>query len=111
MSDPTIPGTVLHDLAAEVEIPQNGTLSRVLYKDDHIRLVVFAFDREQELTDHTAGVPVTIHVVSGSLELSMGGTESVIGPKSWVHIPAGLTHAVKAVEPSVMVLTLLKGVS
>ena len=50
-------GTVLSDLTDAVAIPDNGTLSRVLYADEHIRLVVFGFDRGQELTDHTAGVP------------------------------------------------------
>ena len=101
-------GTVLRDLAAEVEIPDNGTLSRVLYKDEHIRLVVFAFDKGQELTDHTAGVPVTIHVVRGRLALTLGDEAEEIGPGSWVHIPAGLTHALTALEPSVMALTLLR---
>ncbi|MCP4303810.1 MAG: cupin [bacterium] len=99
---------MLTDLAAEVEIPANGTLSRVVYKDDNIRLVAFAFDTGQELTDHTAGVPAIVQVVSGQLEISLDGTVSTIGPKSWVHMPAGLTHAVRALEPSVMVLTLLK---
>ncbi|MDX2343291.1 MAG: cupin domain-containing protein [Acidimicrobiia bacterium] len=103
-----ITGTVLSDLTAEVEIPENGTLSRVLYKDDNVRLVAFAFDTGQELTDHTAGVPALIQVVSGRFELSLDGELSEIGPKSWVHMDAGLTHAVKALEPSVMVLTLLK---
>ncbi len=101
-------GTVLSDLTDAVAIPDNGTLSRVLYKDEHIRLVVFGFDRGQELTDHTAGVPVTIHVVRGLIELTMGGRTAKIGPTSWAQIPAGLAHAVRAVEPSVMVLTLLR---
>ncbi len=101
-------GTFLADLAAEVEIPANGTLSRVVYKDEHVRLVVFAFDTGQELTDHTAGVPAIVQVVSGRLEISLNSEVAEIGPTSWVHMEAGLTHAVKALEPSVMVLTLLK---
>ncbi|MDJ0953910.1 MAG: cupin domain-containing protein [Acidimicrobiia bacterium] len=101
-------GTVLSDLTDAVAIPDNGTLSRVLYADEHIRLVVFGFDRGQELTDHTAGVPVTIHVVRGLIELTMGDQTHEVGPTSWAQIPAGLAHAVKAVEPSVMVLTLLR---
>jgi quercetin dioxygenase-like cupin family protein len=101
-------GTVISDILAEVQIPKDGTLSRVLYKDDYIRLVAFAFDRGQELTDHTAGVPVTIHVVTGRLQVTIGQDAAEIGPKSWVQIPAGMTHAVEAIEPSVMVLTLLK---
>lgn len=103
--------TILTDLTASVEIPKDGTLSRVLYKDDHIRLVVFAFDTGQELTDHTAGVPVTIQLVSGRMELTAGDDRSEIDGKAWVQIPAGMTHAVKALEPTVMVLTLLKGAS
>ncbi len=101
-------GTILHDLRAAVEIPEDGTISRVLYKDDNIRLVVFGFDRGQELTDHTAGAPVILHLVEGRLEVTLGSESSEVGPESWVHIPAGLTHAVKALEPSVMVLTLLR---
>ena len=109
--DSPITSTVLADLTTSVEIPKEGTLSRVLYKDDHIRLVVFAFDTGQELTDHTAGVPITIHLVSGRMELTAGNDHSEIDNKAWVHIPAGMTHAVTALEPTIMVLTLLKGTS
>ena len=52
--------TVIADLAAELEIPQDGTLSRVLYKDDNIRLVLFGFDTDQELTEHTASMPAIL---------------------------------------------------
>lgn len=102
-------GTILPDLIGAVQVPENGTLSRVLYKDEHLRLVVFAFDQGQELTDHTAGVPVTIHLVKGRIKITLGDEASTIGPEAWVLIPAGLTHAVQALEPTVMVLTLLKG--
>lgn len=106
--EPKPTGTILADLTAAVEIPVNGTLSRVLYKDDHVRLVVFAFDKGQELTDHTAGVPAIIQVVSGLIEISLDNESTEIGPTAWVHMEAGLTHAVKALEPSVMLLTLLR---
>ncbi len=102
-------GTILNDVAQLIEVPDNGTLSRVVYKDDFIRVVGFGFDTGQELTDHTAGVPVTIQVVSGTLDITMAGRTEEIGPGSWVQIPAGLSHAVRAQEPSVMLLTLLRG--
>ena len=99
--------TIIADLAAEVEVPKDGTLSRVLYRDDRIRVVAFAFDAGQELTDHTAAKPATIEVVSGRLHLTLGGEQVEVGPGSWVHMPARLPHAVRALEPSVMLLTLL----
>ena len=106
--DAEVPPTVLSDILAEVEIPENGTLSRVLYKDDQVRMVAFAFDTGQELTDHTAGVAAIVQVVSGRFELSLDGDITEVDHRSWVHMPAHLPHAVRALEPSVMVLTLLK---
>lgn len=99
--------TVIADLAAEVEIPQDGTLSRVLYTDDQIRVVVFAFDAGQELTEHTAAVPAVIQVVAGRVRLTLGADELTAGPGAWVHLPARLPHSVEALEQSVMLLTML----
>ena len=99
--------TVFTDIAAEVEIPQDGTLSRVLYKDERIRLVVFAFDAGQELTEHTASVPAVIQVVRGRFDLTLGDEEVTADPSTWIRMPANLPHSVRAVEPSVMLLTML----
>jgi quercetin dioxygenase-like cupin family protein len=99
--------SVLLDIAGEVEIPAAGTLSRVLYRDDQIRLVAFAFDEGQELTDHTAAKPAIVQVVSGRIRLDLAGDPVELGPGGWVHMAAHLTHAVYALEPTVMLLTLL----
>lgn len=100
--------TVFADLAAEVEIPTEGTLSRVLYKDDSVRVVVFAFDAGQELTEHSTPLPAIIQVVSGRLELDLGGEHVDAGTGVWVHMPPSLPHGVRAVEPSIMLLTMMK---
>ena len=100
--------TVFLDLAREVEIPEEGTLTRVLYRDDQIRVVVFAFDEGQELTDHTAAVPALVQVVSGRIRLDLDGDPVELEPGSWVRMEANLIHAVLALEPSVMLLTLLR---
>lgn len=100
--------TVFLDVAAQVEIPEEGTLTRVLYRDDQIRVVVFAFDEGQELTDHTAAVPALVQVISGRIRLDLDGAPVELEPGSWVRMEANLTHAVSALEPSVMLLTLLR---
>jgi quercetin dioxygenase-like cupin family protein len=99
--------TTFTDIAAEVEIPSDGTLSRVLYKDGSIRLVVFAFDTDQELTEHTASRPALVQVVRGRLHLTLGGHTMIAEPGAWIRMPAKLPHSVRALEPSVMLLTLL----
>ena len=44
---------VVQDLLKEVEIPPNGTLSRTLYRDDNVKIVLFGFAGGQELSQHT----------------------------------------------------------
>jgi len=101
--------TVFTDLAAEVEIPAEGTLSRVLYKDNRVRVVIFAFDTGQELTEHTASVAAVVQVVKGRLRLTLGDETVEVGPGSWVHMPPHLGHSVQTLEPSVMLLSMLRG--
>ncbi|HEY8451470.1 MAG: cupin domain-containing protein [Micromonosporaceae bacterium] len=103
------PPTVIDDLTAQLEVPADGTLSRVLYRDDRIRVVGFAFAAGEELTEHTSGLPVVIQVVRGRLDLTLDGRTTSVTPTSWVHLPARVPHSVRAVEPSVMLLTVLPG--
>jgi quercetin dioxygenase-like cupin family protein len=99
------------DLRSEVEVPTNGILSRVLHENPQLRLVAFAFDTGQQLTDHAASRPAVIQVIEGQFELTLGDETVTAGPRSWALLPAGLEHSVTALEPSVLLLTLLGGSS
>ncbi|WAZ26391.1 cupin domain-containing protein [Streptomyces cinnabarinus] len=99
--------TVLTDLVAELTVPEDGTLSRVLYRDDRLRVIGFAFAAGQELTEHTSALPVVIQVVQGHLDLVLGDVKTEATPGTWIHLPARLPHSVHASEPSVMLLTML----
>ncbi|MFI2433542.1 cupin domain-containing protein [Streptomyces sp. NPDC018693] len=99
--------TVITDLSAELPLPEDGTLSRVLYRDDRLRVVGFAFAAGEELTEHTSALPVVIQVVRGRLDLVLGEEKTEATPGSWVRLPARLPHTVRATEPTVMLLTML----
>jgi quercetin dioxygenase-like cupin family protein len=102
--------TLLENLLAEVEIPQNGTLSRVMFNADGLRVVLFAFDTGEQLTDHAATVPAVVQVIKGRLEMTLGEETAEIDSGSWVHMDAHLVHALVALEPSVVILTLQRSV-
>ena len=101
--------TLFPHILDDIEIPTDGTLSRVLFKGDDVRVVVFAFDEGQELTGHTAAVPAILQVVKGRLDLRLGDESVEVSADSWVYMEANLNHAVVALEPSVMLLTLQRG--
>lgn len=100
--------TALRDIAAMLDIPEDGVLSRVLYRDERIRVVGFAFDTGQELTEHSAAVPAIVQVVSGSFRLSLDDVVEDLVPGSWVHMGADLPHSVVAVERGILLLTLIR---
>ena len=100
--------SLLEDVAAEIEIPKDGTLSRVLVKDNPVRLVAFAFDAGQELTEHTASVPVVVQVISGSLTIEVAGERHRLTPSSWMLLGAGEPHSVYADEPTKMLLSMIR---
>jgi quercetin dioxygenase-like cupin family protein len=79
-----------------------------MHHDDDIKVVVFGFAADEELSEHTASRPALIQVLSGELELMLDGETIRVGAGSWVHMSAGLRHAVRALSPSVMLLTLVR---
>ena len=100
--------TVIPDLSAEVEIPVNGILSRTLYSDDRVRVVIFGFAAGQELTAHTAPIPAMIHVLQGEARLNLGGDMVEARPGTLVHMTPNLEHGIYAQTPCVVLLTLIK---
>jgi len=99
--------TVIPDLRTEVEIPRDGTISRKLFEDDRLRLVVFGFDAGQELTEHTSSAEVIVQVVSGSITLTVEGEAQSMTPASWLLLEPRRAHSLRAEEPSIVLLTLV----
>ncbi len=61
-----------NDLLQEVEIPRNGILSRTIYADDQVKVILFGFDTGQELSKHTASSSAMIHILKGQAKLTLG---------------------------------------
>jgi len=105
----TPPYTFLADLLGEVDIPKDGILSRTVFSDERLKAVLFGFDAGQELSRHTAAMPAVMHILEGEAELVLGSERRNAGPGAWVHMRAGVHHALTARTPVVMLLLLMKG--
>ena len=100
--------THIADLAAQAEPPAQGILSRTIHNDEQLKAVVFGFDQGQELTEHTASKPALLQIIRGEAALTLGDDTIEAQAGTWIHMPAGLRHAVRARTPVVMLLVLLK---
>jgi quercetin dioxygenase-like cupin family protein len=100
--------TMLADLANQVELPRDGTLSRTLYMDDGLKVVLFGFSAGQELSEHTATMPAIMHFLSGEAEVTLGPDAVAATAGTWIHMPAQMPHSIRTKTPVVMLLSLIK---
>ncbi len=103
------PYTFLQNLTQEIpETPADSIISRTIYSDDQIKVVLFGFATGQELSDHTASTPATIYIVAGEANLTLGKDSFNVQAGSWVHMQANLSHSLHANTPTTMLLYLLR---
>jgi len=96
------------NIAAEVAVPPDGILSRTLHNDERLRVVLFAFSKGQQLSEHTASVPAVLHVLEGEAGLKLGPDVLEARAGTWVHMPANLPHGIEARTPLILLLQMLK---
>jgi quercetin dioxygenase-like cupin family protein len=105
-----MPGyTVVQDPLKQQPIPEEGILTRQLFEDDTIRVVLFTFSKGQRLSEHTASTTALLHFLSGEATITLGKDTVEVGPGAWVRMDSGLSHSVVTKSPVVMLLVLLKG--
>jgi quercetin dioxygenase-like cupin family protein len=100
--------TYIVDLAKEVNIPSDGILSRTLYSDEHVKVLVFGFDAGQELSEHTVSTPAVLHMIQGEARLTLGDDSVEARAGAWVHMPSRLPHSVQARTSVIMLLLMMK---
>jgi quercetin dioxygenase-like cupin family protein len=104
----TLPYTLFCDLAKEVLPPDKGILSRTLFNDDRLKVVIFGFAQGEELSEHTASMPAVLQFIEGEATVTLGDDRHEATAGTWIHMPTGLKHSIQARTAVVMLLLLLK---
>ncbi len=102
--DPATPVT----LASLIDYSGGSIVSRTLEKGAGGTLTLFAFDAGEELSEHTAPFNAYVLVLDGSAVLTIDGREVTAEEGETVLMPAGIPHAVRAVERFKMLLMMVR---
>ena len=97
---------VARELRAEDHPSRRGHRQMTLFQRDHITHVVFVFDEDGHLSEHSAPGLVTIHAHSGHIRVKASGTTHELGAGNVLVLAPGVPHSVEATEQSVMLLTV-----
>ncbi len=91
-----------------VDYQDGSVVSRTIIKKKTGTVTLFAFAKGEELSEHTAAYDALIHILEGEAEIAVSGTTFRLHLGEMVVLPANAPHAVSAVEPFKMILTMIK---
>lgn len=95
-------------LEQELAYQPGAIVSRTIAKARGGSVTLFAFDAGQELSEHTAPFDAFVQVLDGSVELTIGGEKVVARAGETTRMPAGIPHALRALEPFKMILFMVR---
>ena len=99
---------VITGVAVELPVTASATTSRALLDNDVVRVVAFAFDTGEQLTEHTASLPVVVQVLRGDLRFQVADEEHVLTGGDCVYLAPGAPHALEALSPSLVSLVMVR---
>ena len=111
MPNNTIPPAEELNLASLIKQTEQGIASRVLAKTSGGNLTLFAFDKGQGISEHSAPFDAIIMVIEGQLNLIINGKPVKAEPGTIVKMPANIPHAVEAPIPAKMLLIMLREIT
>lgn len=94
--------------ADSVDYASGAIVSKTVLKKETGNISLFAFDKGEALSEHTAPFDAMIQVVDGKGQIIIGGTPFEVTAGNSIIMPANIPHAVKAVEKFKMILTMIK---
>ncbi len=104
----TAPKSEILHMADLVAYNEGSVVSRQITKADAGNVTLFAFDQDQELSEHTAPYDALAHVLDGETEIKISGKPFHLKAGDAVIMPAGEPHAVKALTRFKMLLTMIR---
>lgn len=108
MSDNTIKAAEAFELVSLITPTEQGIASRVLARTTGGNLTLFAFDKGQGLSEHSAPFDAIVQVISGELTLIIDGKPIPTKAGDIVKMPANIPHSVEAPQASKMLLIMLR---
>ena len=91
-----------------VSYAEKAVVSKHVLKKESGNISLFAFDKGEGLSEHTAPFDALVLIVDGKAEIVIDGVPSILETGESIIMPANVPHAVRAPGRFKMVLTMIK---
>jgi len=96
------------ELVGLADYQPDAIVSRTLVDRKSGTVTVFAFDRGQGLSEHTAPFDALVQVLEGEAEVVISGKAHTVRAGEMILLPAGKPHALRARVRFKMLLTMIR---
>jgi quercetin dioxygenase-like cupin family protein len=88
---------------------QTGSIvSRQILKKEKGNVTLFALDQDQIISEHTTPFDALVFLLEGEAEITIAGQPYTVKAGEILLMPANQPHALKAIKPFKMVLTMIR---
>jgi quercetin dioxygenase-like cupin family protein len=91
-----------------VSYADGSVVSKIVARNEAGNITLFAFDKGQNLSEHTAPFDALVQVIEGEARIRIAGIDYMLSEGDMIIMPASVPHAVEAVSRFKMMLTMLK---
>ncbi len=95
-------------LVNEVDYSEDSVVSKIIYKNPHVILTLFALAEGQSIAEHLTPFDAMVQVIEGEAELVIGGETKVVRAGESLIMPANVPHALFAKHAYKMLLVMMK---
>ena len=104
----TAPKSQVLRLAELVSYQDGSVISRQITKAEAGNVTLFAFAAGEGLSEHSAPYDALVEILDGAAEVRISGQAYQLGVGDAIIMPSNEPHALKAVKPFKMLLTMIR---
>lgn len=91
-----------------LDYQEEAIVSRTLIDKNEGTVTLFAFDKGQGLSEHTAPFDALVYLLDGQAEIIISGKAIKMKQGEGVIMPANKPHSLKAIKKFKMILTMIR---
>jgi quercetin dioxygenase-like cupin family protein len=95
-------------VAGLVDYQQGSIVSREILKGGTAKVMLFAFDEGEALSEHTSPFHALVQIVEGEAEITVASQQQRVTAGEFILMPAQQPHALAAVKRFKMILTMIR---
>jgi quercetin dioxygenase-like cupin family protein len=96
------------NLCGLIDYASDAVVSKTILDKTAGTITLFAFDKGQKLSEHSAPYDAVVEVIDGSADIIIDGNNNILSGGGIIIMPANIPHAVEAVEKFKMLLIMIR---